>query len=162
MSLRKIIGSKWKEGMKAKTLKWRRQATVVRIERPSRLDKARTLGYKAKQGFCVVRAAIRKGGRTRPKIRKGRKPTNVGRSFFTTARSKRAITENRVARKYPNMEVLNSYYAGEDGQHKYYEVILVDKAHPAIRSDRSISWIAGQRRRSFRGLTPAGRKSRGL
>ena len=25
------------------------------------------------------------------------------------------------------MEVLNSYYVGEDGYYKYYEVILVDK-----------------------------------
>lgn len=162
MSLAKIMKNKWKDGMKRKTLKWRKQGSIERLERPSRLGKARTLGYKAKQGYCVVRVSIKKGGRTRPKIRKGRKPTNIGRMFFTTSRSKRAISENRAVRKYPNMEVLNSYYAGEDGQNKYYEVILIDTAHPAIKNDSNISWITSQRRRSFRGITPAGRKSRGL
>merc|ERR1712202_99911 len=34
--------------------------------RPTRPDKARRLGYKAKQGFCVYRISMRRGGRKRP------------------------------------------------------------------------------------------------
>ncbi|HDI46335.1 MAG TPA: 50S ribosomal protein L15e, partial [Candidatus Methanomethylia archaeon] len=47
---------------------------------------------------------------------------------------------------------------------KWFEVILVDPHHPAIKSDKDINWICNpsQRGRVFRGLTPAGRKSRGL
>ena len=135
--------------------------SIKRLKRPGKPKRARSLGWKAKQGFIIVRSAIRKGGRKTPKIRKGRKPSKSGR-FFTTAQSKQAIAEKRAARHFPNLEVLNSYYAGETGMHKFFEVILVDPHHPAIKSDRSISWVARQRRRVFRGLTSAARKSRGL
>jgi len=41
-------------------------------------------------------------------------------------------------------------------------VILVDVNHPAIRSDKDINWILGKKGRVHRGLTSAGKKSRGL
>lgn len=97
----------------------------------------------------------------RPKIWKGRKPSKAGR-FFTPLQSLQAIAEKRAARKYPNLELLNSYYVGEDGTQKFYEVILVDPHHPVIAADKKINWIAHQRKRVFRGLTSAARKSRGL
>lgn len=109
----------------------------------------------------MARVRIKKGGRRRPTIRKARKPRSMG-LFFTTTQSKQAIAEKRTARKFPNLEVLNSYLVGQDGKYKFYEVILVDKAHPVIKADKSINWIVNQRRRAFRGLTSAGRKSRGL
>ncbi|MEM2261866.1 MAG: 50S ribosomal protein L15e, partial [Ignisphaera sp.] len=58
----------------------------------------------------------------------------------------------------------NSYYVGEDGLYKYYEVIMVDPSHPAILNDPDINWIANtsQRGRVFRGKTGAARKARGL
>ncbi|EQD32313.1 Ribosomal protein L15e, partial [mine drainage metagenome] len=64
----------------------------------------------------------------------------------------------------PNMEVLNSYYVGEDGYYKYYETILVDKHSPEIFNDKKISWIAEPQNkgRVYRGLTSAGYKTRGL
>ncbi|MCW3981663.1 MAG: 50S ribosomal protein L15e, partial [Candidatus Bathyarchaeota archaeon] len=37
-----------KELMWQRLIKWRKQPSTLRIERPTRLDKARTLGYKAK------------------------------------------------------------------------------------------------------------------
>ena len=51
-----------------------------------------------------------------------------------------------------------------DGRYHYYEVILVDPAHPAIVNDPKINWISDpkNRRRSFRGLTSAGKQGRGL
>ncbi len=140
---------------------WRRQPVIKRLERPTKIARARSLGYKAKQGFVVVRTRIKKGGRRKPSVRKGRKPRSMG-VFFTTKQNKQAIAEKRAARKFPNLEVLNSYYVGEDGKYKFYEVILVDKHHPVIKSDPSINWITKQRRRAFRGLTSAGKKSRGL
>lgn len=140
---------------------WRRQPVVKRINKPTKLARARSLGYKAKQGFIVVRTRIKKGGRRKPSVRKGRKPRSMG-VFFTTKQNKQAIAEKRVARKFPNTEVLNSYKVGADGKYHYFEVILVDPHHPVIKKDKAISWITTQRRRAFRGLTSAGKKSRGL
>jgi large subunit ribosomal protein L15e len=60
--------------------------------------------------------------------------------------------------------VLNSYWVNQDGTYKWYEVICVDPNHGAIRRDPRINWIARpvMKHREMRGLTAAGRKSRGL
>ena len=42
---------------------WRREGSVTRLEHPTRIDRARALGYKAKQGIAVVRVQVRRGGR---------------------------------------------------------------------------------------------------
>jgi len=148
--------------LKQKLIKWRKETVIKRVEKPTRLDRARSLGYKAKQGFIVARIKIKKGGRKRARIKKGRVPKKSGRVKFTPAKSLKRIAEDRVARKYPNMEVLNSYYLAEDGQNKYYEVILVDRAHPVIRADKKLQGIIKHRGRVFRGKTSAGQKSRAL
>ncbi len=142
--------------------KWRREPAVVRIERPTRLDRARALGYKAKKGVIVVRVRIRRGGRraSRPARRRKTKKQMVSRK--TPKKSLQWIAEERANRRYPNMEVLNSYWVGEDGKYKWFEVILIDRSHPAILSDPQLSGVARQRGRVFRGLTSAARKSRGL
>ncbi len=163
----KHMSERWEDpssmpGQKERVRAWRKESVVRRVEKPTNLPKARMLGYRAKQGFVIVRTRIRKGGRHRPKIRKGRRPRRIGRIYFTAKQSMQAISEKRVARKFPNTEVLNSYYVGEDGQNKYYEIILVDPHHPVIKADKKINWILGQRKRVFRGLTSAARKSRGL
>ena len=74
------------------------------------------------------------------------------------------IAEQRVARKYKNLEVLNSYFITSDGRHKWFEVIMVDPNHPQIINDPKINWIgtSANKRRTFRGLTSAGKKGRGL
>ena len=150
--------------MKMRLIKWRRQPSIVRVEKPTRLDRARALGYKAKQGFVVVRVRVRKGGLRKPRPDSGRRPKRMGVYGYTTWKSLRLIAEERAARKYPNLEVLNSYYVGEDGRYKWYEVILVDPHHPAVKSDPEINWICrpANRGRAFRGLTSAGKKMRGL
>ena len=44
-----------------------RQLNVIhRASRPSRPDKARRLGYKAKQGYVVYRIRVRRGNRKKP------------------------------------------------------------------------------------------------
>lgn len=161
MGAYKYIQKTFQKDTSKKENKWSKQPVFKRVERPTKISRARTLGYKAKQGFVVVRTRIKKGGRKRSRPRKGRKPKTMG-IYFTPSAGRQAIAERRVARKYPNMEVLNSYMVGETGTHKFYEVILVDKSHPSIKKDKDISWITNQRRRAFRGLTSAARKSRGL
>lgn len=148
--------------LKIRNRKWRKESVVKRVERPTKLHRARALGYKAKQGFVVVRTRIKKGGRTKPKIRKGRRPKRMGRVKYTTKQSLQALAEKRVARKFPNLEVLNSYLVNTAGKEHFFEVILVDPNHPNIRNDPKISWVTKQRKRVFRGLTSAGKKSRRL
>jgi len=153
-----------KEIMRQRLIEWRREPTVVRVERPTRLDRARALGYKAKQGFVIVRVRVRKGGQRKPRPDSGRRPKRMGVHGYTTWKSLRLIAEERAARKFPNLEVLNSYYVGEDGRYKWFEVIMVDPNHPAIQSDPDINWICrpANRGRAFRALTSAGKKMRGL
>jgi len=76
----------------------------------------------------------------------------------------RSKAEERVGKKIPNLRVLNSYWVSEDGTHKYFEVIMVDPMHNAIRNDARINWIVNpvHKHRELRGLTSAGKKNRGL
>src|SRR3989344_6390633 len=69
------LGQLWQQRL----IKWRQEPATIRIERPTRLDSARSLGYKAKQGYVLVRQRVDRGGRQRPKIRKGRKSRHFGR-----------------------------------------------------------------------------------
>jgi large subunit ribosomal protein L15e len=128
--------------MRQRVVIWRKQPIVNRIEKPTRIDRARRLGYKAKKGFVVVRIRIRRGGRRKPRPKMGRRQKRMGVSKYTPAKSIKLIAEERVARKYPNLEVLNSYWVWEDGVSKWYEVILVDPSHPSIKSDKNVGWIA--------------------
>ncbi|HUR69499.1 MAG TPA: 50S ribosomal protein L15e [Candidatus Thermoplasmatota archaeon] len=143
---------------------WRREPVITRVERPTRLDRARSLGYKAKQGYVVVRTRVRRGSLRKVRPKMGLKPSAMGVEKITASKSIQRIGEERVFKKYPNMEVLNSYWVGEDGRHKYYEIILVDPAHPVILADPKINWIAnpGNTNRVMRGKTSAGQKGRGL
>jgi len=131
------------EAMKSRVIIWRRQPSIVRVEKPTRLDRARGLGYKAKKGFVVVRARVRRGGRRKIRPVLGRRQKRMGVKKYTPAKSKRLMAEERAARKYPNLEVLNSYWVWQDGQYKWFEIILVDPSHPAIKSDKDVGWIAG-------------------
>ena len=145
-------------------LSWRRAHTVTRVEHPTRLDRARAVGYRAKGGFVVVRVKVRRGGQGKRAILGGRRPKHKGILRMTLAKSLRRIAEERAQKHYPNLEVLNSYWLGEDGKQKFFEVILVDPAHPEILADPHLAWIAApaQRGRVYRGLTSAGREGRGL
>jgi large subunit ribosomal protein L15e len=150
--------------LKQRLIQWSKQHTVERIDKPTRLDRARALGYKAKKGYVLARVKIRKGGRRRPADRRGRKPSKAGLVHFTFGKSKQWIAEEKAQRKFPNLEVLGSYPVGETGTDKFFEVILVDPNDPNIKNDPKINWICepANRRRVLRGLTSAGKKSRGL
>lgn len=143
---------------------WRREGSVVRVRRPTRIDRARALGYKAKQGIVVVRVKVRRGGRRTGRFVRGRRTARMGVNRRTMGKSIQRIAEERASRKYPNMEALNSYWVGEDGRQKWYEVIMLDPHHPAIINDETLGWIANpvHRGRSERGKTSAGMKGRGM
>ena len=157
---KKNLGDLWKDRL----YKWRREASIVRIAKPTRIDRARSLGYKAKQGIVVARVRIGRGGRERPHNLAGRKPKRSGLKKFFPKKSLQLISEERVSKKYPNLEVLNSYYVCEDGLFKWYEVIMLDPDHPSIIKDKELGWInkSAHTGRVHRGLTSAGKKSRGL
>jgi len=153
-----------KELMKQRVIEWRQQPSIVRAEHPTRLDRARKLGYKAKQGFIIVRVGIRRGSRKKPRPKTGRRSKRMGVAKLKTAKSLQLMAEERAAKKFPNLEVLNSYWTWQDGRHKWFEVIMVDPNHPVIKSDKDINWICDKvhRGRVFRGLTSSGKEVRGL
>jgi len=131
----------WKENsdeLKSKAITWRTEPTIHRIERPSRLDRARKLGYKAKQGIVVVRIHVGRGGMRKQRPVSGRRPKHIGVVRIKQGISMRKVAERRVSEKFPNLEVLGSYYLHKDGMNIWYEVILVDAAHPAISKDREM------------------------
>jgi len=132
------------ELMRERVIRWRRQPSIARMERPTRLDRARRLGYKAKKGFVIARVRIRRGGRRKPRPRMGRRPKRMGVSKYTPAKGLKLIAEERAARRFPNLEVLNSYWVWEDGTSKWFEIIMVDPHNPSIRSDKNVGWISGR------------------
>ena len=77
------------------------------------------------------------------------------------SKSYQQIAEERANEKYKNCEVLNSYFVGEDGIYRWYEIILLDRTHPAITADPVFRSIVSKGR-AQRGITSAGKKSRGL
>ncbi len=168
MSLYKYIREIWKKPeenlkdiFKKRILEWKKQPATIRVDKPTRVDRARSLGYKAKQGYIVVRQRIMKHKRQRPKFKAGRRSKHMRRKKVLRM-SYQWIAEQRVERKYRNCSVLNSYYVGEDGRYIWFEVILIDRTHPAIMSDPHINWICDKKGRAARGLTSTARKSRGL
>ena len=168
----KYIAKEWakpeesfvKELNRQRLVQYRRQPTVTRIEHPTRLDRARKLGFKAKQGFVVVRTRVRRGGLRKQRPRSGRRPKRMGVAKFKPGKSLRLIAEERTGKKFPNMEVLNSYWVGEDGRSKWFEVILLDPNSPVIKTDKDVNWITEKQHTSrvFRSMTSAGKKVRSL
>lgn len=131
----------WKNNsdeLKSKAIAWRAEPTINRIERPSRLDRARRLGYKAKQGITVVRIRVGRGGMRKQRPVAGRRPKHIGVVHIKQGISMRKVAERRVNEKYPNMEVMGSYYVHKDGMFYWFEVIMADPSHPAISKDKEM------------------------
>jgi len=148
----------WKQRLQ----EWRREGTIEKQEGPTRIPKARQLGYKAKGGYNVYRVRINKGNTKRRRPSGGRRPKTSGQSRFSNKKSKQVIGEQKVSKKHANLEVLDSYWVAEDGNYHWFEVITVDPENPEIQADDDINWITDNRNRAERGLTPSSRKSRGL
>ena len=149
--------------LRKRMIEWRKSQRFVKVEKPLRLDRARALGYKDKKGFVVIRVRLLRGGHKRPRPNKGRRSKRL-HTRKNLKMNYKWIAEQRVAKKYANLEVLNSYLIGKDGKHYFYEVILIDPERPEIKNDPKTNWITkpANKGRVFRGLTSAGKKSRGL
>ena len=168
----KYVGEFWKNRnsdefkalQRERFIVWRKEGTIIGIERPTRIDRARMLGYRAKQGYVLVRIKVRRTPLRKSRPSQGRHTKGQQVRKLQPGKNNRWIAEERVARRYPNLEILNSYPVGEDGRYKWFEIIMVDPNHPNIKNDQHINWICkpANRSRVFRGLTSAGRKSRGL
>ncbi|XP_068923169.1 large ribosomal subunit protein eL15-like isoform X2 [Petaurus breviceps papuanus] len=114
---------------------YRQLSALHRAPQPTRPDKARRLGYKAKQGYVIYRIRVRRGGRKRP-VPKGAtygKPVHHGVKQLKFAGSLQSVAEERAGRHCGALRVLNSYWVGEDSTYKFFEVILIDPVHKAIR-----------------------------
>ena len=157
------IKQNFRNNLKEKLIAWRKQGSFVKLEKPSDIGRARNLGYKDKKGFIIIRVKIIRGGRKRSVANKRRR-TKRKTNRKTLKMNYQWVAEQRAARKYTNLEVLNSYQIGKDGQHYFFEVLMIDPERPEIISDPNIRWICRpeNRGRAFRGLTSSARKSRGL
>jgi large subunit ribosomal protein L15e len=103
----KIWYTMWKQNspeLRQRAILWRKQNAVTRIDKPSRLLRARRLGV------------------TRIKADDNMKK----------------VAQRRVLERYPNMELLGSYFLYKDGMHYWYEVILADPSHPRIIKDKEL------------------------
>jgi len=117
---------------------WRNENAVTRVEKPSRIARARRLGYKAKQGIIVIRMRVGTGGMRKQRPRGGRRPKHLGVTKIKADVSMKQVAERRVLERYPNMKLLGSYFLYKDGMHYWFEVILADPSHPRIAKDKEI------------------------
>ena len=151
---------------RVRSWEFRHQHTIVRMRRPTRPEKARAVGYKAKPGYSIFRVRIRRGGRKRPAHRgiTTGKPKTAGILGIKLNKNNRAVAEQRLGRKVGNARILNSYWVNQDSTFMWYEIVAVDPMHKTIRNDPRINWIVApvHKNRETRGLTSAGRKHRGL
>ena len=157
----------WKQPDKAELremmVQWRKDGTFTKVDKPLRLDRARSLGYKAKKGFVIIRVKIQRGGHRRERPNKGRRSKRL-HTRKNLKMSYRWIAEQRVSKKFANLEVLNSYMIGKDGKHYFYEVICLDPQRPEIAKSKDTKFITKKtnQNRPERGITSSAKKSRGL
>ncbi len=166
MGIYKRIRDLWKSDefkpiLREYMIKWRREPAVKKVERPTRLDRARSLGYKAKKGFVIARIRLPRGGRKRPLFKGGRRSKHMRRRKMVD-KSYQWVAEERVNKKFVNMAVLNSYFLAKDGKHYFYEVILADPE--IVKHYKEYKWLEDRKHRTrvYHGKTSAGRRSRGI
>ena len=131
----------WKDNsieLRNRAITWRRQNAMLRIDRPSRLLRARRLGYKAKEGIIVVRMRVGMGGMRKQSPRGGRRQKHLGVTRIKADINMQKVAENRVLEKHANMKLLGSYFLYKDGKHIWYESILADPSHPRIAKDKEL------------------------
>jgi len=124
--------------LRQRAVVWRNENAVTRVEKPSRIARARRLGYKAKQGIIVIRMRVGTGGMRKQRPRGGRRPKHLGVTKIKADVSMKQVAERRVLERYPNMKLLGSYFLYKDGMHYWFEVVLADPSHPRIAKDKEI------------------------
>ncbi len=169
MALYKLIRDLWNSPseearalQRQRLIAWRTEPASIRIDRPTRLDRARAIGYRAKPGFIIVRQRLLRGGHERAREWGGRRSKNTSQRV-DLSKNYQQIAQHRVSTAYVNLEVLNSYKVAEDGKYLWYEIILVDPHSPSIRNDSIMKQFAqSPRARAERGVTMADKRGRGL
>jgi large subunit ribosomal protein L15e len=121
--------------IRERAVELRKEPALLRLERPTRLDRARTLGYKAKQGVIVVRARVSRGGMRKKRPTSGRRPKHMGVLKIKSSVPGQSVAERRALEKYPNMKLLGSYLIWKDGRFAWYECILADPRAPGLKND---------------------------
>merc|ERR1711981_1209776 len=152
--------------LRVRTWNYRQLPAIHRASRPTRPQKARSLGYKSKQGFVVWRIRVRRGCRKRlaPKGATYGKPVHEGVNSLKFQRRLQSVAEERAGKFCGALRVMNSYWVGQDSTFKYYEVIMIDPMHKTVRRNPDTQWITKpvHKHRELKGLTSAGKKSRGF
>ena len=120
--------------LKQRAIVWRHGPTYARLDRPSRLDRARALGYKPKQGMVIVRIRLTRGGMRQKRPTSGRRPKHLGVLKIKGHFSSQDTADRRVLEKYPNTQLVGSYPVYQDGRYIWFEVLLADVNHPALNS----------------------------
>ena len=168
MGIYKYIRDSWrsktdesKKLARQRLIQYRREPVTLRLEHPTRLDRARNAGYKAKEGVLIVKQRDIRGSHKRRDRAGGRRSKHSGRKMNLQL-NYQAIAERRANSKFINCEVVNSYFLAKDGRYYWYEVILIDRTNPTVLADKQLSGIAKQKGRAQRGITSANRISRGL
>jgi len=111
--------------LRVRCWQYRQLNAIHRASRPMRPDKARRLGYKAKQGYVIYRIRVRRGGRKRP-VPKGAtygKPANQGVNQLKFQRSLRSVAEvGNLMSTYYSLSLMDNLTASkpngmQDGCH---------------------------------------------
>jgi len=113
---------------KERVMQWRRQGAVVRVSKPLRLDRARSMGYRAKQGYVVVRVRVRRGGFSKPRPRSGRRQKALGVVKHKVNVPTKREALGRALRRFPNLAPLGAYWLAEDGKNMWFEVLMYDRS----------------------------------
>lgn len=136
------IGRTWQEIFSEKKgdilkriVEFRRQSAIIRIDRPTRIDRARAIGYKAKKGVIVVRARVARGGMRKKRPRSGRRQKHMGVVKVKAEISMKEVAERRVKERFPNLRLLGSYLVWRDGRYSWYECVLIDPQRNEIIRD---------------------------
>jgi len=124
--------------LREKAVIWRKQNALTRIDKPSRIARARRLGYKAKQGIIVVRMRVGAGGMRKQRPTGGRRPKHLGVTRIKAAVSMKQVAERRVLERHPTMKLFGSYFLYKDSMYFWVEVILADKSHNSIIKDKEL------------------------
>lgn len=124
--------------IRQKAIQWRKEPAFKRIPKPSRIQKARRLGYKAKQGMVVIRARVGTGGMRRQRPVAGRRQKHLGVTRMKAEINMQQVAEKRTQQRYKTLKLLGSYFLYKDGFHYWYEVILADPSHPRISKDKEL------------------------
>lgn len=96
--------------LRIRVWQYRQLTKLHRSPRPTRPDKARRLGYRAKQGYVIYRIRVRRGGRKRP-VPKGctyGKPKSHGVNQLKPYRGLQSIAEvsHRLLSGIPSISIL--------------------------------------------------------